>query len=539
MKLGSLFAGIGGFDLAAESLGWSTAWVSEIDPAASFWLSQHFPDAPNLGDVTQVDWATVEPIDILCGGFPCQPHSVAGKREASDDSRDLWSECVRAVGVLRPRYAVFENVPGLLTSESGRFFNRVISDLAALGYVGRYDVLSAAECGAPHRRERVWIVAYPDESGRSRSPAAHEGRRQPSEQLAPVGHFASGGRGAGQGEPVRRAVGGNTGLGNADITPSDAYGAASGSRGAASERRDSVGNATDERCEGLGSSGEQELRSYAGQGLSVRRGSQLRNAWADAIPYRGADGTVRLIPRGAVADASNGGERERLRVEEAPRAWCEPRSERCEQTLGHTERAERRPPSSGGDERDGHDAGRREAASGVGERNQNIRGEETESGSEPALRALADGIPDILARHAAAEETQNWETPTVEDAGRLGTAEDYRKYVEDGQTSGARLRASVQSFCAAEEVEAWPTPTAKSEAQTAADPTPGQTGGTTLKGAVLATAGTGTSLWPVTDSEPGRVARLKAVGNAVSPAWVLAGPFRFIQELEAALEVES
>lgn len=81
-------------------------------------------------------------------------------------------------------------------------------------------------------------------------------------------------------------------------------------------------------------------------------------------------------------------------------------------------------------------------------------------------------------------------------------------------------------------VEAWPTPTVKSEAQTSIDPTPGQTGGTTLKGAVLEHGGVGGSLWPVTDSEPGRVARLRAIGNAVVPAWVLAGPFRFVQEQE-------
>ena len=161
LTVGSLFAGIGGFDLAARWMGWRTIWVSEIDPYCNRILAREWPDAPNLGDITKIDWSTVARPDLLCGGFPCQPHSVAGKRKAGADSRDLWGECARAVRELRPDYAVFENVPGLLTSEGGRFFNRVLSDLAALGYDAEWQVLSAADVGAPHRRERVWIMAYP------------------------------------------------------------------------------------------------------------------------------------------------------------------------------------------------------------------------------------------------------------------------------------------------------------------------------------------------------------------------------------------
>ncbi len=177
LTVGSLFAGIGGFDLAAEWMGWRTIWVSEIDPYCCEVLNERFPAAPNLGDCTNVSWhrqvAQLRP-DVLCGGFPCQPHSVAGERRASADDRDLWSQCVRCLRDLRPRYAVFENVPGLLTSESGGFFNRVLSDLAALGYDAEWSVFSAESVGAPHQRDRVWLVAYPERAGRER-PLANDG----------------------------------------------------------------------------------------------------------------------------------------------------------------------------------------------------------------------------------------------------------------------------------------------------------------------------------------------------------------------------
>ena len=159
MIVGDLFSGIGGFSLAAHWMGWRTAWFSEIDPFASRVLAHHWPDVPNLGDITQVDWSTVAPVDVLTAGFPCQPHSLAGKRLASSDERDLFDEIIRAVRHLRPRYIVLENVRGLLTSESGRFFGRVLRELAACGYDVEWRVLSAADVGAPHKRERVWIVA--------------------------------------------------------------------------------------------------------------------------------------------------------------------------------------------------------------------------------------------------------------------------------------------------------------------------------------------------------------------------------------------
>lgn len=176
MVVGDLFSGIGGFSLAAHWMGWRTAWFSEIDPYASRVLAHHWPDVPNLGDIRAIDWTTVAPVDVLTGGFPCQPHSLAGKRQGSNDERDLFDEIIRCAGVLRPRVLVLENVPGLFTSDSGRFFGRVLGAVAALGYDAEWRVLSAADVGAPHRRERVWIVAY----------AASVSEREPQHQAVVV-----------------------------------------------------------------------------------------------------------------------------------------------------------------------------------------------------------------------------------------------------------------------------------------------------------------------------------------------------------------
>jgi len=161
MKFGSLFSGIGGFDLGLERAGMQCAWQVEIDPYCNRVLAKHWPGVKRFGDIRQIEWSTVDPVDLLCGGFPCQPHSLAGKRAGSRDERDLWPEFARAIRELKPRWVVVENVRGLLSSEAGRFFGGILRDLAGLGYDAEWQVLSAAAFGAPHIRERVWIVAYP------------------------------------------------------------------------------------------------------------------------------------------------------------------------------------------------------------------------------------------------------------------------------------------------------------------------------------------------------------------------------------------
>jgi len=279
--VGDLFSGIGGFSLAAEWMGWRTAWFSEIDPFASHVLAHHWPDVPNHGDITRIDWSTVEPVDVLTGGFPCQPHSLAGKRLASSDERDLFSEIIRAVRKLRPRFIVLENVRGLLTSESGRFFGRVLGSLAECGYDAEWRVLSAADVGAPHKRERVWIVAH-TQGANGRSELAARGTRGGRARLAGVREGL--GDAISQGQPQLRGV-------LADERRRDCN--ASGS----------VGDTDDQGPQGYGRS--VRLDGAEGWNTEGRHGTEASSVvgWRDATPVRGADGTVRLIP----AEAAEGG----------------------------------------------------------------------------------------------------------------------------------------------------------------------------------------------------------------------------------------
>ncbi|WP_237140328.1 DNA cytosine methyltransferase [Mycobacteroides abscessus] len=239
-RIGSLFSGAGGLDLAVEHVtGGRTVWHCEADPDASKVLAAHWPDVPNLGDITAVDWSAVEPVDVLCGGFPCQDVSAAGRRAglAGGTRSGLWAEMARAIEALRPALVVIENVEGLLTADGepwppeviaaddersrwnricalidskierakregwwhGQYRTRkkfeaarasrlrkravarfksvhrrlvqraiavVVGTLAELGYDTQWDLVSAAQVGAPHRRKRIFIVAYPESGSR-------------------------------------------------------------------------------------------------------------------------------------------------------------------------------------------------------------------------------------------------------------------------------------------------------------------------------------------------------------------------------------
>jgi DNA (cytosine-5)-methyltransferase 1 len=157
VKAGSLFSGYGGLDLAVEAIfGARTAWHCEINGAAARLLAHRHPGTPNHADITATDWSTVEPVDILAGGWPCQPFSLAGKRRGAADERALWPHVAAAVRVLRPRYVVLENVAAVLASPE---FDRVATDLATLGYDLTWTCLRASDVGATHRRNRLFIVA--------------------------------------------------------------------------------------------------------------------------------------------------------------------------------------------------------------------------------------------------------------------------------------------------------------------------------------------------------------------------------------------
>jgi len=165
MTIGSLFSGIDGLALGLERAGLGhVVWQAETDPGASSVLAHHWPGVPNLGDVSKVDWAHVEPVDVLCGGFPCQPVSCAGKRKGRTDDRWLWPEVARAMDALRPAVVVVENVPGLLTVEDGAGFAEILGDLATLGYGAMWGLLGVWQVGGCHRRDRLFLAAFADQS---------------------------------------------------------------------------------------------------------------------------------------------------------------------------------------------------------------------------------------------------------------------------------------------------------------------------------------------------------------------------------------
>lgn len=215
MKIGSLFTGTGALDLAARAVfGGEVAWHSDIKPAAVTFLDHRFPATPNIGDITRM-FPAVGPVprealdlavDLLTFGWPCQPHSSAGKRLGEDDPRALWPNVARAVAELRPRILLGENVARVISNGELR---RAVASLAALGYVGAWRCVTAESVGAPHRRDRLFLLALRadaaadplglelrDEPGRSGGPGGsgagvagdHGPARSPRLRLLPTPH---------------------------------------------------------------------------------------------------------------------------------------------------------------------------------------------------------------------------------------------------------------------------------------------------------------------------------------------------------------
>ena len=161
MKHGSLFSGIGGFDLAAEWMGWENVFHCEWNPFGQKVLKHYWPKAISYNDITKTDFTIHRgAIDIITGGFPCQPYSSAGKRLGKDDERHLWPEMLRAIREVSPRWIVGENVRGLTNWNGGMVFDEVQADLEAIGYEVLPFLLPACAVNAPHRRDRIWFVAY-------------------------------------------------------------------------------------------------------------------------------------------------------------------------------------------------------------------------------------------------------------------------------------------------------------------------------------------------------------------------------------------
>ena len=290
MRIGSLFAGIGGFDLAARWMGWETAWYSEIDPYCCAVMAHHFPEARSLGDVTAVDWSGVERVDLMCGGFPCQDISVAGKRKGITGERSgLWKEYARAVDGLRPRWVVVENVGRLLRAG----YDVVRGDLRALGYrVARPVVLSAAALGAPHERQRLWIVACLADAGRAGLQGLRGTERVRPEQPDTRGNGAS----------MEQPSGERRGEGRAESTGLEGRQAPTGPSGTVEhpergrrEQRDPGERRVPEPDAG------REAVGYTHDGTGspepqLQYATSVAEPWATGVLVRGCDGTVRLVP---------------------------------------------------------------------------------------------------------------------------------------------------------------------------------------------------------------------------------------------------
>ena len=164
-----LFSGIGGFSLGLEKAGFTTKAFCEMDPFCKLVLNKHWKDIPVYDNIKTLHGTQIEKdigaIDIITGGFPCQPYSVAGKQKGTDDDRYLWPEMFRIIRETKPEFIIAENVKGLINIQDGMVFETVCSNLESEGYEVQAFNIPAAGVGAPHKRERVWIVGYSEHNG--------------------------------------------------------------------------------------------------------------------------------------------------------------------------------------------------------------------------------------------------------------------------------------------------------------------------------------------------------------------------------------
>ncbi|WP_406104724.1 DNA cytosine methyltransferase [Streptomyces sp. NBC_01003] len=181
LRLGSLCTGYGGLDVAVQDVfGGALEWVADNDPGASRILAHRHPSTPNLGDITAIDWRAVEPVDVLLGGYPCQPFSTAGRRKGTADARHIWPHIANALRTLRPRIAIFENVANHLRLG----FADVLADLARLGFDAEWCLVRASEVGAPHQRNRLFLYATAADAphlGHERGRGTRDGRPGPTD----------------------------------------------------------------------------------------------------------------------------------------------------------------------------------------------------------------------------------------------------------------------------------------------------------------------------------------------------------------------
>ena len=290
-RLLSLCTGTGALDMAVGAFyGADVVGVAETDPGACKLLELRALGVPNLGDITQLDWATVPECDILTAGFPCQPVSHAGKRKGMADERWIWESIAEGLRQLRPDVAVFENVRGLLTANGGHAFARVLHDIHSVGiYECRWGAVRAADAGAAHRRERIFILCVAANTDGTGGEAWDDPRRaSPVEDgVEPVGHPppAANTAGVGRGEgarqlaPPRRRAAAERAAGNGESggRPEDATD--SPSVGLSKRARPGESQPSRQRGDGSGDDGDTAATDATG----AERGAQKHEAVGAAI----------------------------------------------------------------------------------------------------------------------------------------------------------------------------------------------------------------------------------------------------------------
>lgn len=175
MRVGSLFSGIGGLDLGLERAGMKVVWQVEYDEFCQSILRKRWPEAKLYGDIKELRGDELEPVDLICGGFPCQPFSQVGKQRGKEDDRYLWPEMLRVIREVRPRWVLGENVAGIVRMA----LDTVLSDLESEGYSAQTFIIPACAVGAPHRRDRVWIVGHSKSVGDTKWTLLDSGEGKP------------------------------------------------------------------------------------------------------------------------------------------------------------------------------------------------------------------------------------------------------------------------------------------------------------------------------------------------------------------------
>ena len=256
MQVLDLFSGIGGFSLGLKRAGMETIGFCEIDPFCRRVLAKHWPDVTVHTDIRGLDGKDYKGrADVICGGFPCQPFSQAGKRRGTEDDRHLWPEMLRVISEVRPTWVIGENVIGIVKME----LDSILSDLEGEGYQTRAFIIPACSIDAPHKRDRVWIIAHANSEGKSDGPINEGPRPRQLELMAdPNSGFST---------VTQQAVQ----AGRATIISSSK----------------DVADSESERVQRLWSSGEQKPHTYGGQKLSLCGSERPEPAYWEAEPGMG------------------------------------------------------------------------------------------------------------------------------------------------------------------------------------------------------------------------------------------------------------